>query len=67
MEKNHEASPVPSDDGTNIPTSDYLPAYREYWNGRKWIAGEYEELTGCPEGDEFYQGGEDAQSEMDWE
>lgn len=60
---NRETDPIPPDDVNNVPASDYLLAYREYWNGHKWIAGEYEELTGSPEQDDFIGGG-NAESEM---
>lgn len=53
MEREHE--PVPDvlpdpDSGDN--TSDLL-AYREYWDGRKWLVGGYVELIKGAETDDF--------------
>lgn len=60
---NRETEPIPPDDVDNVPASDYLLAYREYWNGRKWVAGEYKELIRSPEVDDF--GGINGKQEVD--
>lgn len=59
----NEPNPIFSDDLAIRGNPYDLPAYREYWDGRRWCVGEYVYLTGEPEVDNFI-GGEDAQSQM---
>lgn len=60
METNHETSPIPADDPPDTFNNNYLPAYREYWDGRRWVVGEYQDLTGGPEVDYFIEENRDA-------
>ena len=64
----NEPTPILSDDLVFRGNPYDLPAYREYWDGKRWCVGEYVYLMGEPEVDSFYeptQGGGNAEQEMD--
>ena len=69
METN-ESAPIFPDDPVLRDAAYDLPAYREYWDGKRWCVGEYQYIFGEPEVDNFLQagnppqGGESAQSQM---
>ena len=53
---NRETEPLPPDDVNNVPASDYLLAYREYYKGRLVVReGEYTD-TFPSEPDNFLEG-----------
>lgn len=64
METN-ESLPLPLPDPDNRDDSDHLLAYREYWDGHRWLVGVYVDLTGGAEVDNFSEGGESGESQVD--
>ena len=57
---NRETEPIPDDDPLDVRVDDRLLAYREYWDGKRWLIGVYVDLTGGAEVDTFLERREDA-------